>query len=59
MQSEFFKFNINKTTDYSCSSVQDDFFKFNTDESDEIGSGEDTDEASESENYQPRSNRYF
>jgi len=33
---------------------EDDFFKFNTDESDEIGSGEDTDEASESENYQPR-----
>jgi len=33
---------------------EDDFFKFNTDESDEIGSGEDTDEASETETYQPR-----
>eukprot|EP00088_Acartia_fossae_P070435 TRINITY_DN9437_c0_g1_i3.p1 TRINITY_DN9437_c0_g1~~TRINITY_DN9437_c0_g1_i3.p1 ORF type:complete len:325 (+),score=84.12 TRINITY_DN9437_c0_g1_i3:36-1010(+) len=33
---------------------EDDFFKFHTDESDEIGSGEDTDEASESETYQPR-----
>jgi len=35
--------------------ADDDFFKFNTDESDDIASpGEDTDEASESENYQHR-----